>query len=199
MKKLLSSFAAAFFISTSSACAAPMTLNVLELDLRQTIMLVARNGRLNVSVDDSVKGTTSITLNDVEPERALEIIAKTNGLNLIRDGNIYIVTANIYRGIVMKSYVLPIKFGDPKALLEAVATTLNIELDSKDDDNEKDVVKSEADENRKKYEDQDKRRKDRLLINKEVNALVLFGTDSEYERFGRGTQTSFSRGKNSGN
>ncbi len=105
MKKMLSTTAAAFFIA-SNVYAAPMTLNVHNSDLRSAIMLVARNGGLNVSVDDSVKGTTSITLNGVEPEKALEIIAKTNGLNLVRDGNIYIVTANIYGGAPMKSVTL---------------------------------------------------------------------------------------------
>ena len=69
MRKLLSATAAAFFIA-SNVCAAPMTLNVHNSDLRSTIIMVARAGGLNISVDDSVRGTTSITLNDVEPEKA---------------------------------------------------------------------------------------------------------------------------------
>ena len=56
MKKLLSTFTTAFFMFTSTVSAAPMTLNVHDADLKSTIMLVARAGNLNVSVDDSIEG-----------------------------------------------------------------------------------------------------------------------------------------------
>ena len=125
MKKLLSSAAAAFFICASNAAASPMTLNVLDSDLRQTIMLVARNGGLNVSVDDSVKGNISITLNDIEPEKALEIIAKTSNLNLIREGNVYIFTTDFSNTTTMQTYILPIRYGDPEILRKAVVLSLD--------------------------------------------------------------------------
>ena len=188
MKKMLSTTAAAFFIA-SNVYAAPMTLNVHNSDLRSAIMLVARNGGLNVSVDDSVKGTTSITLNGVEPEKALEIIAKTNGLNLVRDGNIYIVTANIYGGAPMKSYVLPIKFGDAEILRKAVVGTLDPDTEKIPDQMTRTRNNDGSFTYRYSYKDGDEKdtrenikRDDRVMISPETNSLILFGTETEYER-----------------
>ena len=186
MKKLLSSAAAAFFICASNAAAA-MTLNVLDSDLRQTIMLVARNGGLNVSVDDSVKGNISITLNDVEPEKALEIIAKTSGLNLIRDGSIYIMTSNLYGGALMRSYVLPVKFADPESLRKAVIMTLDPDATISPSQMTRTRNSDGTDTFRYSYDTdtnavQKDKREERVLINAERNCLILFGTETEYLR-----------------
>ena len=109
MKKFLSTVAA-FFMLNTVANAAPMTLNVHDADLKSTIMLVARAGNINVSVDDSIKGNISVSLFDVEPKKILEIIAKTKNLNLIQDDNIFIMTTNFESFEPMKSYVLPIHY-----------------------------------------------------------------------------------------
>ena len=93
MKKFLSAVLAIFFIFTSQNFSSAMNLNVHDGDLRSTIMMVARTGRLNVSVDDSVDGKISVTLIDVYPEDALEIIAKTNNLKFVEVDGIYILTA----------------------------------------------------------------------------------------------------------
>ena len=194
MRKLLSATAAAFFIA-SNACAAPMTLNVHNSDLRSTIIMVARAGGLNISVDDSVDGKISMTLNETEPEKILEIIAKTKGLNLVRDGSIYIMTANLYRSAAMKSYVLPIKFGDAKILRKAVIQTLDIydEINNATlTDNSTGNLNSDRNTNLNYKENNEKTfksqnsekdsREDRVLIGKETNSLILFGTEAEYER-----------------
>ena len=77
LKRFLSLLAAAIFFMPAQIEAAPMTLSVHEADLRSTIMLVAKTGGLNVSVDDSVKGTISISVENVEPLKLLEIISRT--------------------------------------------------------------------------------------------------------------------------
>ncbi len=194
MKKMLSTTAAAFFIA-SNVYAAPMTLNVHNSDLRSTIIMVARAGGLNISVDDSVDGKISMTLNETEPEKILEIIAKTKGLNLVRDGSIYIMTANLYRSAAMKSYVLPIKFGDAKILRKAVIQTLDIydEINNATlTDNSTGNLNSDRNTNLNYKENNEKTfksqnsekdsREDRVLISKETNSLILFGTEAEYER-----------------
>ena len=209
MKKLLSSAAAAFFICASNAAAA-MTLNVHEADLRSAIMLVARSGGLNVSVDDSVEGKISITLNDIEPEKALEIIAKTSRLNLIREGNVYIFTTDFSNTTTMQTYILPIRYGDPETLRKAVVLSLDEEITYvqrdrnavHDYDSVSTMTVKEAEDGsmtfstRRKSASQDSygnSEKDsknkaapsaekRVMFNPEVNALILFGTDAEYER-----------------
>ena len=184
MKKLLSATLTAFFMF-SQASAAPMTLNVHEADLRSTIMLVARAGGLNVAVDDSVKGTISVSITDTEPQKILEIIAKTKNINLIRDDEIFIMTTNFESFEPMKSYVLPIHYADAEVLRKAVVMSLN--RDNTRDfvekiENEKNLPIYRRYENRNKTEDDQKKRDERVFFNPDVNALILYGTQSEYER-----------------
>lgn len=191
MKKLLSTAAAAFFICTSSVSAAPMILNVHEADLRSAIMLVARNGGLNVSVDDSVKGTISITLNGVEPEKALEIIAKTKNLSLIRDGSIFILTSHVNSGALMQSYVLPVRYGDPENLRKAIVLSLDPDVETVPDHMTRIRNSDGSFTYRYSYRDSDSdnntrqeriKREERVMVSPDVNALVLFGTEAEYQR-----------------
>ena len=206
MKKLLSSFTAAFFVC-ANVQAAPMTLNVHNSDLRSTIMMVAKTGGINISVDDSVDGKISMAIFDTEPEKILDIIAKTKNLNLIKDGKIYILTKEMKIISPMKSYILPIKYGNPKKLRKAIFKVLdfdNEELTLKNLTVEGSEVKTknynivsnwqsnssqnfsgqtkEEREERKDEDDEGDPRARRVFINSEVNALVLFGTESEYER-----------------
>lgn len=213
MKKLLSSFTAAFFIA-ANVHAAPLYFNFHDSDLRSTIITIARTGNLNVSVDDSVEGKISINLNGIEPAKALEIIAKTHNLNLIKDGEIFILTKEMKLVSPMKSYVLPIKYGNPKKLRKAVFKILDFEnkevalkkLHVQNDDgtvttydyteNPKPTYnkngssgysiqgnfKKEEIEDFKDELDEGDPRAQRVYFHSEVNALVLFGTESEYER-----------------
>ncbi|MBR6712766.1 MAG: type II secretion system protein GspD [Selenomonadaceae bacterium] len=170
--------------------AAPMTLSVHEADLRATIMLVAKTGGLNVSVDDSVKGNISISLTNVEPLKVLEIISRTKSLQLLRESGVYIITASSVEA--MQSYVIPIKYGDAETLRDAVI--MSLDPDTERLPNQTTRIKN-ADGSytyRYTYRDEDGsdrgdysediKRKDRVYVNPEINALVLFGTPTEYER-----------------
>lgn len=191
MKKMLPIFAAAFFIFGVNVSA--MSLNAHNTDLRSIIMLVARNGNLNVALDDSVKGNISIQLENVDPKKILEIIAKTKNLQLIKENGIYIFTAEINFTEPMQSYILPVRYGDAEILRTAIYKSLNF-------DEETPTLKTfqveGADGVKKTYnyvssnrknssgnsdDDKDPRSK-RVFVNSEVNAIILFGTQSEYER-----------------
>ena len=126
MKKLLSASAAAFFMFTAQTFAAPMSLNVHDGDLRSTIMMIARTGKLNVAIDDSVDGRVSISLSKIEPSIALEIIAKSNNLKMIYESDTYIFTVG-QNATFMQSYVLPIRYGDLEFLKNAVVNVLDVE------------------------------------------------------------------------
>ena len=206
MKKILSAiFFAVFFIFAFQNFVAAMNLNVHDGDLRATIMMVARTGRLNVSVDDSVDGKISVTLIDVYPEDALEIIAKTNNLKLVEVDDTYIFTAKQNTSL-MQTYVLPIKYGDAKFLKQAVAMGLDNENRTNSDSNKEDSEKDSSEtigNNSSKLEvkfnfsgqknssnrESKINRADRVIINPDVNALVLFGTPDEYERAKKLLQT----------
>ena len=186
MKKILSMILAIFFIFASQASA--MNLNVHDGDLRATIMMVARTGRLNVSVDDSVDGKISVTLIDVYPEDALEIIAKTNNLKLAEVDGIYIFSAK-QNNSLMQSYVLPIQYGDAEFLRKAVVMSLDTDVENvpekiyrvKNNDGSYSDTYTFRD-NKNTTSSEKVKRDERVMVNPDVNALVLFGTPEEYER-----------------
>lgn len=190
IKKILPLIVSATFFMPAQSSAAPMTLSVHDADLRSTIMLVAKTGGLNVSIDDSVKGKISVSLSNVEPLKILEIISRTKSLQMMREAGVYIVTASSVE--VMQSYVFPIKFGDAEILKEAVI--MSLDPDTEKLPNQTTRIKN-ADGSytyRYTYRDDDSdsgddysenvKRKDRVYVNPEVNALILFGTPAEYER-----------------
>ena len=187
-------FSAAFFMPAQIE-AAPMTLSVHDADLRSTIMLVAKTGGLNVSVDDSVKGTISISLANVEPVNILEVIAKTRNLQIINESGVYILTADLKSVVLMQSYVFPIKFGNAELLRKAVYKSLDFNVEEpkleKTSTTESETsskvtfIHSETrtrDDSSFKYEEERDPRAKRVFINPEVNALILYGTPNEYER-----------------
>ena len=193
MKKLLSSFTAAFFVC-ANVQAAPMTLNVHNSDLRSTIMMVAKTGGINISVDDSVDGKISMAIFDTEPEKILDIIAKTKNLTLLKDGAIYILTSKISGGALMKSYVLPVKFGDAETLRKAVVMSLDPDTETIADHVTRTRNNDGSYTYRYSYRENDSetghsntqlqriKRDERVFVNPDTNSLVLFGTESEYER-----------------
>ena len=192
MKKFLSTTAAAFFMMTSAVSAAPMSLNVHDADLRATIIMVTRAGGLNVSVDDAIKGNISVSLANVEPIKILEVIAKTKNLNLVHDGDIFIMTTTFNNFEPMQSYVLPIHYADAEVLRKAVVMSLNRDntvensATATSDNNKKSSGSSVSMwwryESRNKVEEDKEKRDERVFYSPDVNALVLYGTETEYQR-----------------
>ena len=193
LKKFLPLLVSAIFFMPASTSAAPMTLSVHEADLRSTIMLVGKNGGLNVLVDDSVKGSISISVKNVAPVHILEIIANVKNLRLLHEADVYILTAELIPAEAMQSYVIPIRYGDAETLRKAVYKVLDVEPEKprvesmkvKDNDGTERTYRYTFD----KYKDnltgddeKDDPRTMRVYINPEVNALVLYGTPAEYER-----------------
>jgi len=136
-RKLLPLIASAAFFMPAPLSAAPITLNAHEASVRSTIFLVAKAGGLNVSVDGSIKGNISITLNNVDPIKALEIIAKTRNLKLVNEDGIFIFTSEHYTAI-MNTYIFPIRYGNAETLRRAVIMSLddNKKPDSNDSNRE---------------------------------------------------------------
>lgn len=60
-------------------------------DIRQVVKMIARQAGVNILLDKNVTGKVSLSLKDVYFEKALELIAKTNGLAVRKEGNTYIV------------------------------------------------------------------------------------------------------------
>ena len=153
-------------------------------------MLVAKAGGLNVSIDDSVRGNVSISLTNIEPLKILEIISRTKSLQLLKESGVYIITATSVE--VMQSYVFPIKFGNAETLKEAVIMSLDPDTERLPNATTRIKNSDGSYTYRYTYRDDDDSsrdndfknitRKERVFVNPEVNALVIYGTPAEYER-----------------
>lgn len=187
--KIFSLCMLAIFIFISSANAKPLSLNFNNSDLRKVIMVIASAGKLNVALDSDIKGEISINLENVEPATALEIIARTKNLSLIKESGIIIITKDAKFFEPMQSYVLPVRYGDAEILREAIYKILDFDEEVSDlqtvrvqdkDGNTKTYNYSKP----KKNSDDGKEdsRAKRVFVNPEVNEIVLFGTRTEYER-----------------
>jgi type IV pilus assembly protein PilQ len=60
-------------------------------NLREVVKMIARQAGVNIILDRNVTGKVALSLKDVYFEKALELIAKTNGLSIRKEGNTYIV------------------------------------------------------------------------------------------------------------
>lgn len=176
-----------FFISNVSA--EKLSINVKETDLHDTIMMIAELGNLNVAIDDSVKGTISISFDNIEPLDSLNIIAKTKDLNIVKEDNVYIITALYATNSLMNSYILPVKYGDAEKFREALVNSLDLQKDDDDNDNltyktihHRDGSFTEYHNKRNANNTQRRENEKRVAVNKDVNALILFGTATEYQR-----------------
>ena len=162
-----------------------MSLNVNEGDLHSTVMLIAEMGGLNVAVDDSVKGSITIVLDEVEPRAALEIVAKTKDLKLVEENGIIMITAVYLTNALMDAYVLPVQYGDAELYRAMLVNTLELEKEDDDDDEYKRVYHRDGSYTEYRRQSNETKRVDndkRVMVNKDANALILYGTQNEYER-----------------
>lgn len=79
------------FAATDFSMASPMQLKTVEADVRPVFLSVAKAGGFNLILDDGVTGRVTLNLSG-EPERLLELIAASQGLCAVRDGDVYVVT-----------------------------------------------------------------------------------------------------------
>ncbi|MBR1579938.1 MAG: pilus assembly protein PilQ [Selenomonadaceae bacterium] len=184
-------------IMISSARVSAMSLNVQEGDLHSTVMMIASMGGLNVAVDDSVKGMITIVLDDVEPIEALKVVARTKNLVLTEENNIFLLTADRANNSLRNSYTMMIRYGDAESIRSYIA--LALDLDEEDRDKQRgrsrlksksvtslrskteDVSTQEYEYDYKEQDDADKKLQ-RVMVDKDTNAIILYGTQLEFER-----------------
>ncbi len=162
-----------------------MSLNVQEGDLHSTVLMIAEMGGLNVMVDDSVKGAITISIEDVEPREALEIVAMTKDLQVVEKNGVLIVTSQYGYNALMDTYVFLIRYGNAESLREVIVKSLDLRK-TDEDANERRTIRN-ADGSREEYTVRGNRTEqrnidERVVVDKETNAIILYGTAPEYER-----------------
>lgn len=113
------------FLPSSSVFARPVTLHAVDADVRAVLASVAELGGVGLVLDDSVQGTITIHLDEVEPEEAFAMIAAADDLSLGETGGVAIITAS-RTGVqgLYRPYVFPVKYADLATVREAVALSL---------------------------------------------------------------------------
>jgi len=68
-----------------------LSLNFQDIEIRAVLQLIADFTGLNMVTSDTVKGNVTLRLQNVPWDQALDIILKTKGLDLRKDGNVILV------------------------------------------------------------------------------------------------------------
>jgi type IV pilus assembly protein PilQ len=68
-----------------------LTLNFQDIDVRAVLQLLADTSGQNIVVSDTVRGSLTLRLQNVPWDQALDIVLKTKGLDMRKDGNVILI------------------------------------------------------------------------------------------------------------
>jgi type IV pilus assembly protein PilQ len=66
----------------------PITLNLKDADIKDTLQRFSELTQLNIVLDPEVRGTVTVSLQDIPWDQALELILKINQLGYVLEGNV---------------------------------------------------------------------------------------------------------------
>ena len=66
----------------------PITLNLKDADIKDTLQRFSELTGLNIVLDPDVRGTVTVSLTDIPWDQALELILKINALGYVLEGNV---------------------------------------------------------------------------------------------------------------
>lgn len=149
--------------------ATPISLQVVDGDVRSVLMSAARMGKFNLVLDDSVQGTVTLNLKNVEPEEVLRFVSGARNFSLQEMGGAFVVTAADRQSGLRGIHSFPVRYGDPEELKDALNLSLGFAgktdstANSTSNGGKKDEAESEG----------------RVLVDRATNTLVLYGTPAE--------------------
>ena len=126
MRKIfLAALLLAFAWGLPAAQAAPISLHVVDGDVRAVLASAARMGGMGLVLDDSVQGTITLQLDDVETEDVFRFIAAAKGLSLERTGDTFLLTtARAGAEGLFRPYVFPVQYAE----LDTICAAVNLSL-----------------------------------------------------------------------
>ena len=110
--------------SPALASAAPVALHFDDADVSEVLQTAARLGGYGIVLDSDVRGCVTIDTS-AEPSDLLPRVARMYGLAAeLRDGVFYVSSA-AHAENVRQTYVFPVHYSAPKALLPAINLWVN--------------------------------------------------------------------------
>ena len=195
LARIVLGFFLTFCVYVSAAAnTQPVTMNVVNGEVRDVLTALAEIGNINLVVDDSVSGNITIQLRDVSVETALDLVTKTKGLTYQKISNIIIVGTPEQIGWNFGNvHIFKLKYINPDALREIGASILfndkkrTMKPESTQDNEQK---KSNIGKDGAKSRNTNEQRKsvvtstdlDRLSLDYATNSLIFHGTEAEAQK-----------------
>lgn len=131
--------------------AEPITMQVTGADVRSVLMSAARLGDLNLVLGDEVQGQVTLSLT-AEPEEVLRTVAAVQGLVLVEENGVYLVSARDHASGLRQMHIYRINYAAPEDLVAAVKMSLpgagnkvSVSNGKKEDDSAQDEASSGED------------------------------------------------------
>lgn len=161
--------------------AQPVTLNVVDGEVRDVLAAVARLSDVNLIADDSVSGKITLQLHALDLYTALDLIARTKGLAYHESGNVIIVGKKeaIHRNFGVL-HVFALRFIEREEALAAAALALG-DNGRQDFGGERGIRRLDGEDKEKKEDAAQMALRGRLGVDAATNSLLLYGTEGEAE------------------
>lgn len=153
--------------------AAPIHVQVVQGDVRSVLLSAARMGHFNLVMDDEIRGSVTLNLQE-EPEQVMAMVAASKGLLLIREGNNFIVTTSSRAAGLRSVHRYQAKYANPQELARAVNFT-GQEEGKKDSVWNKDNVADKKEESEK----DSPQKTCRAMVDEASGSVVFYGTEAE--------------------
>lgn len=176
------------FTITGVAAANPqVNLKVINGEVRDILTALATVGKVNMIMDDSVKGTITIQLTNIPYDSALDLVCKTKGLTYQFVDNVLVVGVadQIGRGFG-SVHIFKLKFINPDSVKDTIFSILFGEKKGEkttktavSNANSQKSTTASAAATAGEAASEKSTELDRLTIDYATNSLVLFGTEAE--------------------
>ncbi len=167
------------------AAAEPISLSVVDGDVRSVLLSTARMGGFNLVLDDSVSGTVTVSLQDVEPIDAMHLVAGAGNLLMEQVGGNYVVTARGNQAGLSSAHVFPLRYADPEEVRNSVILSLGLAGNTGQTANKNSGVKERKQGDAQEDRAASRGGEHRVSIDYSTNSLVVYGTPEEAFQAGR--------------
>ena len=131
MKKfLLSLLILMMFFLTSRVSAQSISIRLVDGEVRTLLSSLAKIGHMNILIDDSITGKITVSLENIEPIDAIRMVADMKNFTLEYKNSIWIVSTKQQEKL--STYVLPVKYGNPDDLKNAIMVAMKLRNDSEE-------------------------------------------------------------------
>ena len=155
MKKfLLSSLMLMMFFLTSPVSAQSISIRLVDGEVRTLLSSLAKIGHMNILIDDSITGKITVSLENIEPIDAIRMVADMKNFTLEYKNSIWIVSTKQQEKL--STYVLPVKYGNPDDLKNAIMVAMKLRNDSEENAT-------------------------RIIVDQSTNSIIFHGTQTDFE------------------